>query len=104
MPGSAGKAMREAVHLLFISTAAEAGSAIHPRTLIIAERDSKLPVIESYVSTVSAAYIANAVEELVIGENAVVEHCKFQEESRTAYHVATQQLHIGRSADVIAHS
>ena len=100
----AGKAVREAVHLLFISTASEAGAAIHPRNLIVAEGDTRLTVIESYVSTISAAYITNAVEELVIGENAVVEHCKFQEESRTAYHVATQHLHIGRGANVISHS
>jgi Fe-S cluster assembly protein SufD len=100
----AGKAVREAVHLLFISTAAEAGAAIHPRNLIIAERDSKLTVIESYASTVSAAYVTNAVDELVIGDNAVIEHCKFQQESPAAYHVATQHLHIGRGANVIAHS
>ena len=100
----AGKAVREAVHLLFVSTAAEAGAAIHPRNLIIAERDSKLNVIESYVSTVQSAYVTNAIDELVVGDNAVVEHCKFQEESRTAYHVAAQHLHIGRGANVIAHS
>ena len=101
---AAGKAVREAVHLLFVSTAAEAGAAIHPRNLIIAERDSKVTVIESYVSTVQSAYVTNAIDELVVGDNAVVEHCKFQEESRTAYHVAAQHLHIGRGANVISHS
>jgi Fe-S cluster assembly protein SufD len=100
----AGKAVREAIHLLFISTAAEAGAAIHPRNLIIAERDSKLTVIESYASTVQAGYVTNAIDEFVIGDNVVFEHCKFQDESRTAYHVATQHLHIGRGANVISHS
>jgi Fe-S cluster assembly protein SufD len=90
----AGKAVREAVHLLFVSTAAEAGAAIHPRNL----------VVESYVSTVQSAYVTNTIDELVVGDNAVVEHCKFQEESRTAYHVAAQHLHIGRGANVISHS
>jgi Fe-S cluster assembly protein SufD len=40
-----GKVVREPVHLLFVSTAAEAGAAIHPRNLEIAERDSKLTLI-----------------------------------------------------------
>ena len=100
----AGKAVREAVHLMFITTATEAGAAIHPRNVIIAERDSKLTLIESYVSTVQSAYVTNSVNEFVIGDNATIEHCKFQEESRTAYHIAAQHLHIGRGANVISHS
>ena len=100
----AGKAVKEAVHVMFITTVGEAGAAVHPRNVIIAERDSKLTLIESYVSTVQSAYVTNAANELVIGDNAVVEHCKFQEESRTAYHIAAQHLHIGRGANVISHS
>jgi len=100
----AGKTVREPVHLLFVSTASEAGAAIYPRNLIIAERDSKLTVIESYESTVPGAYVTNSIGEFVIGDNAVVEHCKFQEEGRAAYHVAAQHLHLGRGANVISHS
>lgn len=100
----AGKSVREAVHLIFIATTGEAGAAIHPRNLIIAEPNSKLTMIESYVSTTQSAYVTNAIDEFVIGDNAHVEHCKFQDESRTAYHVAAQYLHLGRSANVISHS
>lgn len=100
----AGKVVREAVHLMFIATTGEAGAAIHPRNLIIAEPNSKLTLIESYVSTAQSAYVTNALDEFVIGDNAVVEHCKFQDESRTAYHVAAQHLHLGRGANVISHS
>ncbi|HKQ37305.1 MAG TPA: Fe-S cluster assembly protein SufD [Verrucomicrobiae bacterium] len=99
-----GKAVKEAVHLMFVVTTGEAGTAIHPRNLIIAEPDSKLTLIESYVSTVQAAYVTNAIDEFVIGDNATIEHCKFQDESRAAYHVAAQHLHLGRSANVISHS
>ncbi len=99
-----GKAVRDAVHVMFISTTSEGGAAIHPRNLIIAEPGSKLTLIESYVCTVQSAYVTNAVSEFVIGDNAHVEHCKFQEESRTGYHVAAQHFHIGRNANVISHS
>src|SRR5688572_3743758 len=68
----AGKVVREPVHLLFASTSGEAGAAAHSRNLIIAERDSKLTLIESYVSTVQSAYITNVIDEFVIGDNAVV--------------------------------
>jgi Fe-S cluster assembly protein SufD len=100
----AGKTVAEPVHLLFVSTGGEAGLTASPRNLIIAEANSKLTVIESYVSTADGAYFTNAVDELVIGENAVVEHCKFQDESPAAYHIAAIHVHLSRSCNFIAHS
>ena len=99
-----GKTVADPVHLLFVSTADEAGTTTHPRNLIIAEKSSKLTVIESYVSTADAAYFTNAVTELIIRENAVVEHCKFQDESAKAYHIAAIHAHLGRNCNFIAHS
>lgn len=100
----AGQAVAEPVHLLFISTLSEAGSTTHPRNLIIAEAGSKLTVIESFVSASEGAYFTNAVDELVIGPNAVVEHCKFQDESAEAYHIAAIEVQLGRKCNFIAHS
>src|SRR5579863_2788508 len=79
-----GKTVAEPVHLVFISTAKETGATTHPRNLIIAEDASKLTVIETYVGAGARAYFTNAVEELFIGAGAVVEHCKFQDESAEA--------------------
>ena len=100
----AGKTVPDPVHLLFVSTSKEAGVTAHPRNLIIAEKGSKLTVIESYVATADGAYFTNAVDELVVGENAVVEHCKFQDESASAFHIAAIHAHLGRNCNFIAHS
>jgi Fe-S cluster assembly protein SufD len=100
----AGVTLPDPVHLLYISTATEAGAAIHPRNLIIAEKNSRLTVIESYAGAADGACFTNAVEELVVGENAVVEHCKFQDEPPAAFHIAAIHAHLGRSCNVIAHS
>jgi Fe-S cluster assembly protein SufD len=100
----AGKTVADPVHLLFLSTSGEAGTTTHPRNLIIAEKGSKLTVIESYVGTVNGAYFTNVVDELVIEENAVVEHCKFQDESLEAFHIAAIHAHLGRNCNFIAHS
>ena len=100
----AGKTVAEPVHLLFVTTSPEAGATAHPRNLIIAEKGSRLTVVENYVSTSGGAYFTNAVEELVIGENAVVEHCKFQDEGAAAFHIAAIQAHLGRNCNFIAHS
>ena len=100
----AGVTVTEPVHLLFISTSGEAGATSHPRNLIIAGKGSRLTVIETYFGTNNAAYFTNAVTEFVVGENAVVEHCKFQDESAGAFHLATLQVELSRSSNFISHS
>jgi Fe-S cluster assembly protein SufD len=100
----AGQSPSLPVHLLFIATSTKTGATVHPRNLVIAERDSRLTLIESYVSTVQGPYFTNAVTEFVIGEQARVEHCKLQDESQAAYHIAAQQMNLGKQCDFISHS
>ncbi len=100
----AGVTVAEPVHLLFIATETGAGATAHPRNLIIAEKNSRLTVIESYVGAADGGYFTNAVEELIIGVNAVVEHCKFQDEGASAFHIAAIHAHLGRNCNFIAHS
>ena len=100
----AGKSLEEPVQLLFINTSKDAGATTHPRNLIIVEREAKLTVIESYVSLASAPTFTNAVTEFVLGDNAGVEHCKFQDESTEAYHIAALHSHLGRTVNFSSHS
>jgi Fe-S cluster assembly protein SufD len=100
----AGKRLEAPVHLLFISTAKEAGATSQPRNVIIAEKGSQVTVLESYVSTGESSYFTNVVTELILGEGAVVEHAKFQDESRNAYHMAAIHARLGRGCNFIAHS
>jgi len=96
--------LAEPVHVMFISTARETGTTTHPRNIFIAGANSGLTVLESYVSTVDATYVTNAVTEIVAGENASMEHVKFQDESLSAYHIASIHAHLGARSNVIAHS
>ncbi len=100
----AGRAVEQPVHLVYVTTAAETGAATHPRNLIIVGEASRLTVIESYVATVGSAYFTNAVTEMVVGDRAVVEHCKFQDESTGAFHLATLAAKLGRGSNFITHS
>src|SRR5689334_23077171 len=100
----AGVIVPDPVRLLFISTGRRPGATTHPRNLIVAEKQSRLTVIESYVSTANTAYFTNAVTELAAGDDAVVEHLKFQDESLDAFHIATLHGQFGRHSRVNAHS
>ncbi|MGD1088733.1 MAG: Fe-S cluster assembly protein SufD [Verrucomicrobiota bacterium] len=100
----AGVAVAEPVQLIYISSAKNSGETILPRNLIIAGANGKLTVVESYLSTVNAAYFTNAVTEIVVGENAFVEHVKLQDEAAVAFHIATIAGEFGRASNVSIHS
>jgi len=100
----AGRRVESPVHLLFISTAREPGATAQPRNLIIAERGAQVTVLESYVSFAEAPHFTNAVTEMALGEDAVVEHVKFQDESRNAFHIGALRARLGRGCNFISHS
>lgn len=100
----AGKTLEGPVQLVFISTASEPASIASPRNLIVAEADSKLTIVENYVSLASSAYFTNAVTTIVVGRNAQVEHLKFQDESISGFHMGALQLRLEAQTNVFAHS
>jgi len=100
----AGVAVAEPVQLIYISSAKNSGETILPRNLVIAEANSKLTVVESYISTGNVAYFTNAVTEILAGDNAAVEHIKLQDEAADAFHIATIAGEFGRASNVTVHS
>src|ERR1051325_9572874 len=85
------------VQLLFVSTA-ESEAATFPRVLVVAERDSRLDLIETYASVGEESYLTNAVVEVFVGEGARVTHYKVQDEGAKAFHVASTRAELSRSA------
>jgi Fe-S cluster assembly protein SufD len=99
-----GQEVAEPIQLIYISSANQNGEVILPRNLIVAEANSKLTVVESYLSTGNVAYFTNAVTEILAGDNAAVEHIKLQDEATNAYHIATIAGEFGRTSNVSVHS
>ncbi len=85
----------EPVHLLFISTGTEP-SLLSPRNLILAGKNSRGSIVESYVSLSEGLHLTNVVTEIVAGEGSVLEHDKLQNENSNAYHVAA--THVAQAA------
>lgn len=75
------------IHILFVSTGKSDLILAQPRNLVVAEKNSRLTIIESYVALGDARYFTNAVTELVAGKNATVEHYKLGQESLKAFHI-----------------
>jgi Fe-S cluster assembly protein SufD len=74
----------------------------HPRTLILVGEGAQCTIVETYKGT--GTYFTNAVTEIVVGDRAVVDHYKVQQESIDAFHIATLQATLGRSAAFTSHS
>ncbi len=84
------------IYLLFLSTGREENPAFHPRNLIIVGKNSQVSIIERYAGMGRSTYLNNIVTEVVVGENAVVEHDKLQDESEAAFHVSS--IHVVQNA------
>jgi len=100
----AGAVLDAPVHFLFISSAPDEATVAHPRNLIVLESAGQATVVESYLSFDRTAYFTNAVTEIAVGEGGVLDHYKVQLESDKAFHVATHQAHLARSANFSSHS
>src|SRR5947209_7554417 len=86
------------IHLQFLSKADHGPFAAFPRVLIVAEENAQARVIESYSGInpqgISRnAYLTCAVTELHLSRHANVEHIRVQNESTSAFHIATIQAH-----------
>jgi Fe-S cluster assembly protein SufD len=116
----AGTILQQPIHLLFIATNAIDGHPImvHPRVLISLGANSQASIVETYAGSPphdarvrrggpgpgGATYLTNVVTEVVLGENAVLDHYKLQYEGADAYHVGAIHVQAQRNATYAAHS
>lgn len=97
-----GEVVDTPIHILHIVDEQAAGAVMHPRLLVVAEEQSEVMLVESFVGIGSPSYLVNGVAEVIVGNGARVDHYKVQRESADAFHVGTVQVTQGR--DCIYHS
>lgn len=78
--------------------------AVFPRNLFVSEESSQVTLVEQYASVGEGTYLTCPVTEIVVGDNAVVDHYKLQRESTSAFHAATLQVWQGRDSNFSSHS
>jgi Fe-S cluster assembly protein SufD len=66
--------------------------------LIIGGRNSQIKVLESHHGLGEKAYFNNAVTEVVVQENARINHMRVQDESPGAYHITSLQAYQERDS------
>jgi Fe-S cluster assembly protein SufD len=91
-------ALETPIHILYLTDAHANNASLHPRTLVIAERGAQVTLVETFATLGGGAYFTNHVAEVVVGDNARVDHYKVQREGGDAFHVGTTQATQGRDS------
>jgi Fe-S cluster assembly protein SufD len=84
---------------VFLSTSPSEATVSHPRVLIVAEQHSQATIIETYAGIDGEIYLTNAVTEAYIARDAVIDHYRYQQESRTAFHFNTLEVQQERASN-----
>ena len=102
----AGTILKQPIHLLFLSTGGANGRPFmsHPRVLVVLGENSQATIVETYAGPSRAPYFTNAVAEVVLGANAVLDHYKLQHEGADACHIGATHIRAERSAVYASHS
>ena len=91
-----GVVVESPLQLLFMTVSGDEDAASFPRVLVVAERDSRLDIIETYAAVADAEYFTDAVVEVFVGEGARVTHYKVQNEADSAFHVASTRAEVSK--------
>jgi Fe-S cluster assembly protein SufD len=100
-----GIVFEEPIHLSWFNLvgAKEPPRAWHRRALIVIDKGAQATIRESYEGVPSRPYLVNAVTEVVVGENAQLDHYKEQVEGTEAFHIGTMAVQQGRDSRFSTH-
>jgi len=77
---------------------------INPRNLFLIGKNSKVRIIESYLSLDGAKSFTNTISEIFVAENSFLEHYKLQNESLNGFHIGKIQTHLERNSNFTSHN
>ena len=99
VPDGSGEPVAVCVnHVGRAATDGEQPYATHPRTLILAGRNTNLTVVEAYTGPSGPRYFTNAVTEVVLDEGARVDHYRLLDESPASFHVGATRVRQARDS------
>ncbi len=87
-----GTVVEQPIEIIYLSQPGPKPFAVHPRTLLVVGHDAQATVVERYLSAGDGVAFTNAVTEVVLLENAIVDHVKLQQENLQTFHIANTQI------------
>ncbi len=95
---SPGNIFEKTIEILHVTVSTPTPLAAYPRTLIVLGQGSQARVIERFLALGEDVYFNDAVCEIRLAADALLDHAKIQQENLRAYHVSnTQAILAGKS-------
>jgi Fe-S cluster assembly protein SufD len=79
--------VEQPIEVLFLSLGLDDAIVAQPRNLVVLGKGARATLIERYASTGSSVYFNNGLSEVMLEQEAELEHVRLQQESRHAYHL-----------------
>ncbi|MEG4070677.1 Fe-S cluster assembly protein SufD [Microcoleus sp. Pol11C2] len=92
------------IHLLFLSAPGASPTMCQPHCLIIAEPGSNVTLVEDYATIGNVPAFTNAVTDVVVGENATVNHVRLQREGGEVVHIGKSAIEQSRNSRYTCHA
>lgn len=96
--------VEEPIHFVFLSDPGAEPLVSHPRSLVLAGAGSRATIVETHAALAGGVYLSNSVTELLLEEEACIEHYKVQNEAETAYSLSLLRVRQDQSSRFFAHS
>ena len=90
----AGCVVDKPIEVLFLSLALDDAILSQPRSLVVLEAGASATLVERYASPGRSVYFNNALVEVLLQEDARLQHYRVQEESLNAYHLSALHVHL----------
>jgi Fe-S cluster assembly protein SufD len=98
-----GVVVESPIQIIWLNLADGEPTMAHPRSLFILGEDSQATIVETHFGMPEQQYFANAVTEIVLENNAQLDHMKLQREGKSAFHLATTQVRQARGSNFRTH-
>ncbi|MEG4343900.1 Fe-S cluster assembly protein SufD [Microcoleus sp. A003_D6] len=92
------------IHLLFLTAPGASPTMCQPHCLVIAEPGSNVTLVEDYATIGNVAAFTNAVTDVVVGENATVNHVRLQREGGEVVHIGKSAIEQSRNSRYTCHA
>lgn len=92
------------VHLIYLSGLCNTATASHPRNIYCLGKNAKATVIESFIGLDDSDYFTNNISNIVLQDNAELEHYKVQEEGEQGIHISALYSEQAKDSRLYSHA
>ena len=92
------------IHLLFVTRSGSLPVLSQPRVLVVTGANSQVCVVESHAGNGESPYLSNAVTEVSVGNDAVIDHYSLVREADAAFRVGSLHVTLGRASNFSSHT